>query len=220
MHQHVGQSRRIGRESQQQGVEVGQSPLLEIVCKRECQLRLASTVVRQAQQSHHHLARGALGQLLAQEVERAPVRFAREELVAVDQAEQRHRLATKGVDDVVVIDDMTVLAIGAAATALERHQQGGSKKQLEPVVIQPNAQAMPDEARGHGVEDLAQREAVRGGDVDERLSVVAGALARQGLQQRPFGVDAFAVARVLAADDLVDEAAVGRQVGELAAAAQ
>ena len=80
--------------------------------------------MRQAQQRHHQLAGSPLGQLLAQEFEHPPVDLPREELVAVDQAEQRHGLAPQCVDDVVVINDVAMLAVGTAAAALQRHQQG------------------------------------------------------------------------------------------------
>jgi hypothetical protein len=47
--------------------------------------------------------------------------------------------------------------------------------------------------------------------------VVAGAPVRQGLQDGPLALDALGVA---AADELVDEGAVGGQVGEGGAGAQ
>ena len=74
---------------------------------------------------------------------------------------------------------------------------------------------MADQARGHGVEHLAQREAARGGDADADFLVVGGAPARQGLEFGAFDVDALGIAGVAAADDLVDEAAIGGQIGEV-----
>ena len=44
--------------------------------------------------------------------EGALISTAREELLAVDQVEQGHRLAAQGMDDVPVIDDVAVLAVG------------------------------------------------------------------------------------------------------------
>lgn len=151
----------------------------QIIGQHGRQLRLAGAVVRQAQQRHHQLAGRSLGQLLAQELERSAIGLPGEELVAVDQAEQRHGLAPQRMDDVVVVDDMAMLAVGTTAAALQRHQQGRAQQQLQPVVIEPNAHPMPDQPGGHGVEDLAQREAARRGDADEGLLVVAGARRRR-----------------------------------------
>ena len=81
------------------------------------------------------LAGRSLGQLLAQELERSAVGLPGEELVAVDQAEQRHGLAPQRMDDVVVVDDMAVLAVGTTAAALQRHQQGRAQQQLQPLLL-------------------------------------------------------------------------------------
>jgi hypothetical protein len=70
---------------------------------------------------------------------------------------------------------------------------------------------MADQARGHRVEHLAQREAARGGDADADFLVIRRALTRQRLQFGAFEVDAPGIADVAAADDLVDEAAIGGQ---------
>ena len=62
------------------------------------------------QQAHH----GAAGMLLAplgeQRLEGARVSAAREQLVAIDQVEERHRLLAQRVDDVTVVDDVSVFA--------------------------------------------------------------------------------------------------------------
>ena len=48
-----------------------------------------------------------------QRLERPLIGTAREQLVAVDQTEQRHRLASQRMDDVAIVDDMAVLAVAA-----------------------------------------------------------------------------------------------------------
>ncbi len=57
-------------------------------------------------------ASGLLLALLGQQrLERAGVSAAREQLIAIDQIEQRHRLLAQRMDDVMVIDDVAVLAV-------------------------------------------------------------------------------------------------------------
>lgn len=50
--------------------------------------------------------------------------------------------APKCMDDVVAVDDMTMLAVVTAATALQRHQQDRTRQQFQPIVIQPHAHAV------------------------------------------------------------------------------
>src|ERR1700686_5747634 len=78
---------------------------------------------------------------------------------------------------------------------------------------------MADAPRGHGVEPLFQREAAGGGDGDDRLFIITGPLARQTLERSSLGLDAFGGSGVLAAGDLVDEAAIGEQIIEVVCAA-
>jgi hypothetical protein len=44
------------------------------------------------------------------------------ELVTIDKMQQRHRLAVQRMDDMPVVDDMTVLAIGARTPPPQRHK--------------------------------------------------------------------------------------------------
>ncbi len=53
----------------------------------------------------------SLGKRGTQGLEGVPIGWAREEPVAVDEVEQRHRLAPEGVDDVVVVDDLIVPSV-------------------------------------------------------------------------------------------------------------
>ena len=57
-------------------------------------------------------------------------------------------------------------------------------------------------------------------DVHTRFLVVARTLRRQRLKQRPLGLNALAITRVDATDDLVEEAAIGLEIGEVVTAAQ
>jgi hypothetical protein len=162
----------------------------------------------------------AVGQAGAQGLESAGVGRPGEEFVAVDQPEQRHRLAAERVDDVPVVDHMAVPAVGMRSPAGGGELVRAAEVDLEPAVVEAHAQAMADQARWHAVEHLAQGEAARGGHDDDRLLVVGGAPGRQGLQRRALDGDARRRAGVVAPDHLVDEAAIGGQVGEATGAAQ
>ncbi len=96
----------------------------------------------------------------------------------------------------------------SAPSAHQGHQRRAADEQIEAVVIQPDPQAVADQPRRHGVEHLLQREAAGGGDGDDRLLMIAGPLPGQRLERGPLGLDALGGSGVLAADDLVDEAAI------------
>ena len=75
-------------------------------------------------------------------------RRAGEELIAIDEVEQRHRLAPQGADDMPIVDDMTVLAAQVGPAARQGHERRGAEEAIEPVVVEAHAQPMADQARG------------------------------------------------------------------------
>ena len=75
---------------------------------------------------------------------------------------------------------------------------------------------MTDQSGWHGVEDLAQKEAAGGCDTHRDFLVIRGPPGGQRLEAGPFGIDAFGIAGVDPAGDLVDEAAIGIQILEVA----
>ena len=79
-----------------------------------------------------------------------------------------------------------------------------------------HAQSMADQARGCGVEHPAQDEAAAGGDRDAGLLVIGRSSLRERLESGALDLDALAVARVAAPHHLVNEAAVGDKVLEIA----
>ena len=91
---------------------------------------------------------------------------------------------------------------------------------FEPVVIKTHAQPVTDQAGWDRVKHLAQRKGAGCGDVDVDLLIVGGLADRQFLQRHPLLVDALGVARVAAANDLVDEAPPCRKIVEVARGAQ
>ena len=115
---------------------------------------LARPLMRQRQQIDHGTA-GDAGGSWRSSPRRRGHRLAGEELVAVDQAHQRHRLAPERMDHMPVVDDMTVLAIGMSAAARQRHLMGAAEIDLEPVVIEARPQPVTDQARRHAIEYLA-----------------------------------------------------------------
>ena len=165
--------------------------------------------MREREQLDHDLAGDALGQLFDKTVECPAIRFARKDLVAVDEVHQRHRFAPQAVNDVPVVDDVSVLAVAGRSSATERHETRRAEEDIEAVVIQADPQPVADEARRDRVEDLLQREAAGRGDGDNALLIVAGAKLRERLQRCALGIDTSRVASVLARDDLVDEGAIG-----------
>ena len=66
---------------------------------------------RQHQQLDRDLARPLVANFGAQHLEGFAIGLTREQLIAVDQIRQRHRLLAQRVDHVPVVDDMTALAV-------------------------------------------------------------------------------------------------------------
>jgi len=124
-------------------------------------------------------------------VEEAAIGIAGEELVAVDETNERHRLASQRVDDVAIVDDLAALAVALRAPSRQRHQVGAAEKEVEPIIVEPDPQAVADETRGHRVEHSAQNKAARRGDGDQRLLAISGPPIGQPLQGGALGVDAL-----------------------------
>lgn len=134
--------------------------------------------MRERQKADHDAASGPLAQSGEQGVERQGVGTAGEELVAIDQVEQRHRLAAQGMDDMAIVDDMAMFAIGLWPPAPQGGDERRALEAVEPVVVKSHAQAVPDQPGGDRVEHLAQREGARCRDIDVDLLVVGGLAER------------------------------------------
>jgi hypothetical protein len=93
-----GQCRRIGREACAQGRQVGQLACREIGGQECGEVGLAAALMRQGQQVDHQAAGRFFRDPFEQPVEGLLVGIAREELVAVDETQQRHGLAPQSVD--------------------------------------------------------------------------------------------------------------------------
>jgi hypothetical protein len=100
-----------------QSIEVGQPAGVEIDLDRVSELSLAGAVMRERKQADHDPTSSLFGLSGQQRLERAGIGPAREQLIAVDQIEQCHRLLAQCMDDVMVVDHMTVLAAGLGRPA-------------------------------------------------------------------------------------------------------
>ena len=97
------------------------------------------------QKIDHQAACRFLRELFEQSVEGQTIGVAGEQLVAVDEIEQRHGLASQGVDHMAIIDDVGPLAAGRGPFPPEGHQQGGADEHVEAIVVKPGPEPMTDE---------------------------------------------------------------------------
>lgn len=63
------------------------------------------------------------------------------------------------MNDVVIVDNLIVLAIRLSAPSGQRQQMRAADEDVEAIIEQTHRQPMADQTRRHGVEDLAQGEA-------------------------------------------------------------
>src|SRR6267143_1890866 len=96
----------------------------------------------------------------------------REQLITVHQIVQRHRLLAQRVDHMMIIDDVTALALRYRPATPKRHHRCCAEEALDPVIVEVHAQAMADQPRWRGVEDATQDEAAARGDGDNLLLVI------------------------------------------------
>ena len=95
--------------SDAQAIEVRQTAGIKIGVDRMRECGFAGAVMSERKQVDH-CAAGLLLTLLGQQhLECAGISAAREQLIAVDQIEQRHRFLAQRMDDVMVVDDVAVL---------------------------------------------------------------------------------------------------------------
>lgn len=114
-----------------------------------------------------------------------------------------------------IIDDLIVPSIGMAAPTRQGHQMRPADEDLETIVEETHAQFVANQAGWHGVEELAQGEAAGARHGDSHLLEVRSAAFGKLLQMRALGVDALAECGIAAADDLIDEGAIGAEIVEV-----
>ena len=162
-------------------IEIGQSAGIEFSLEGLGEFGFAGTIMGQHQQPDHGATRRSLAVASQQRLERTLIGAARKELLAVDQVEQRHRLAAQVVNDMTIIDDVAAFAAGMRAAAAQRHQLCRAEEAFEPIVVETHAKAMADQSRRHRIEHLLEPEAAGRGDGDDRLLVIG----RPARRQRP-----------------------------------
>src|SRR5512132_1534426 len=118
----VRHARRIGREVGADGGHVGQPPGLQIGGEKIGEFGLTAAVVGQGEPDEHDAAGLLVGQPLQEGVEGSSIGLAGEELIPIDEVEERHRLAAERVDHMPIVDDLIVLAACMCSPAGQRHQ--------------------------------------------------------------------------------------------------
>src|SRR6478736_5323366 len=125
------------------------------------------------------------------------------------------------MDDVMIVDDVAVLAAALRRPTPPQGQKlRAAEEALEPVIVEVNIETVADQARRDAVEHAPQHEAAARRDQDARLLVVGGASIGELFKHDALDLDALAVAGVAPPDHLVNEAAIGSEILELARAAQ
>src|SRR5271166_2414401 len=214
----TGNAASFGRKRSISAARSGRTPSSRAACEGE--FGLAGALERERENPDHGAASWSLTETGEQGVERQGEGSAGEELIAIDQIEQRHGLAAQGMDDVTVVDDMTMFAVRPRPTASQDDDGRRALETFEPIVIKAHPQPMADQSRGDRVEHLAQREGAGTGDVDIDLLTVGGLADRQLVQSHPLLIDALGVADIAAADDFVDEAPPCGEIVEISRGAQ
>src|SRR6202453_5009527 len=128
--------------------------------------------------------------------------------------------SSEGWYDMAIVDDMAMFAVRQRSPAPQGDDVRGALEAFEPVVIKTHAQPVTDQAGGDRVKHLAQCEGAGCRDVDVDLLIVGGLADRQFLQRHPLLIDALGIARVAAANNLVDEAPPCRKIVEVARGTQ
>ena len=119
----------------------------------------------------------------------------REQLVAVDQVEQRLRLAAQGVDHMAVVGHAPKRPCSARTGRRPRGRVNTGalpRKHSSRSSVQPHTEPVTHEPGRHGVERLAEQEPAVAGDGDQRLLVVGCAAGRQPLQQQTLDIERLA----------------------------
>ena len=116
-----GIARAPGTNCTRNSVQFGSRPCSRSVARWFGEFRLACLLMSEGQNADHGPAGGAGREAGRERLEGSGVGLPGEELVAVDEPQQRHRLALQRVDDMPVVDDMTMLAMGMSSTSSQRH---------------------------------------------------------------------------------------------------
>jgi len=106
----TGYRGRIGSEQCVQALHVRQRSRIQTDLKLVGEFCFASAIMRKRQQFDHQLASLFLRHALDQALEGLPVCLPREELIAINQTHQRHGFASQRMNDMPIVDDLTMFA--------------------------------------------------------------------------------------------------------------
>ncbi len=115
----LGQRSGIGREAGTQVGERWQAAGVEALVDQGGEIGLDAPLVGDGERTDDELAGGPFRQSLHGRVVEPAVGFAREELVAIDEARQCAGLGPQRMDDVAIVDDMAAPVGTVAAAALQ-----------------------------------------------------------------------------------------------------
>jgi hypothetical protein len=138
-----------------QRLEVRQDAVVEGGLQHNAEFRLAGPFVSERQKTDHGAAGWSLADSSEQGVERKGVGAAGKQLVAIDQIEQRHRLAAQGMNDMAIVDDMAMLAVWLRSPAPQGDDVRGALEAFESVVIKTYAQPMTNQSGWDRVKHFA-----------------------------------------------------------------
>ncbi len=105
---------------------------------------------------------------------------AREELLAEHRMTEGLRLPDQGVDEVAVVDDAQERTAALEVSARTRSARRGAEMADQAIVVDVHLEAAADQPRGHGVEDVADRDRAEARHGDGRDAVIAGAVGGSG----------------------------------------
>ena len=184
----------IWSEAISQPIEIRQIAGVKIGIDGVGEFDLTSAIMRECQETDH----GAAGLLLAfsrqQRFEDAGISAMWEQLIAIDQIEESHRLPAQRVDDVMVVDHMAMLAGPLRRSATPQGQQlRRAEKAFEPVIIEADIEAVADQARGNAIEHAPQNEAATRCNEHAHFLVVGGSPLGERPQRGALDLDALAV---------------------------
>jgi hypothetical protein len=88
-----------------------------------------------------------------QRLECARISATREQLIAIDQIEQRHRFLAQRMDDVMIVDHVAVLTAALRRMTTPQGQElRGPEEAFEPVIVEANIETVTDQTRRNAVE--------------------------------------------------------------------
>ncbi len=145
---------------------------------------------------------------------------AREQLFAKHRVPEGLRLPDQRADQVAIVDDALRRPVALEVAPRHAQHRRGAEITDQAIIVDVYLDAATDQARGHGVEDIAHRDRARTRHGNGGAREIRGAMRRQREQRGKLDGDLFAPPGILAGDELLEESLVGGQVGKVPCTAQ